>query len=158
MAGPGTLPPLVLQDQESRRLELAELRGRVVVIVYGTRARVDDHIAWGRRLERALVARGAYAAAQAHEHRPVRILALAQMGGVPSPFRGLIRTALRPHVPEDFSLWLDWDDRMSALFGARGPQSSVVVADRAGRVHLVTAEAPSDAAVARVAEEVVALL
>jgi hypothetical protein len=158
MAGPLALPPLALQDQESRRLELGDLRGRVVVIVYGTRARVDDHIAWGRGVDRALIARGAYRATTPSEQRPVRILALAQMGGVPSGLRGLVRTVVRQHVPEDFSLWLDWGDHMTALFGSGGAQSSVVVADRTGRVELVTSGAPTDAAVERVVASVVQLL
>jgi hypothetical protein len=156
-AEPVTLPALTLQDQESRHLELGDLRGRVVIIVYGTRARVDDHTTWGRRLDLSLIAHGAYRATDALEQRPVRILALAQMGGIPSSFRPIIRTVVRQHTPADFSLWLDWDDRMSVLFGADPARSSVVVADRAGRVRLVTTESSSDAAVARVVEVVLGL-
>jgi hypothetical protein len=153
-----TLPPLSLHDQEDRRLELRDLRGRVVVIVYGTRDRVDEHIGWGRRLEQALIAHGAYRATDTPEDRPVRILALAQMGGVPSPFRAIIRTVLRQHTPTDFSLWLDWDDRMRAHFGDGGTASSIVVADRQSRVRLVTTEPPNDAAVAHVVGVVLAQL
>jgi hypothetical protein len=153
-----TLPPLILHDQEGRRLDLRDLRGRVVLIVYGTRDRVDEHIGWGRRLERAMIAHGAYRATDGAEDRPVRILALAQMGGVPAGFRTIIRTVVRQHTPAEFSLWLDWDDQMRALFGDGGTASSVVVADRAGRVRLVTTEPPSDAAVAHVVGMVVTLL
>jgi hypothetical protein len=128
------------------------------VIVYGTRDRVDEHIGWGRRLEHALVAHGAYRATDTAEDRPVRILALAQMGGVPSGFRAIIRSAVRLHIPADFSLWLDWDDRMRADFGDGGARSSVVVADRASRVRLVTTEPPNDAAVAHVVGAILALL
>jgi hypothetical protein len=157
-AAPLTLPSLSLQDQEGRRLDLRDLRGRVVVIVYGTRDRVDEHIGWGRRLEQALIAHGAYRATDSAEDRPVRILALAQMGGVPSAFRTIIRTVVRRHTPGDFSLWLDWDDRMRAHFGDGGAASSVVIADRASRVRLVTTEPPTDAAVAHVVGAVLALL
>ena len=157
-AEPSLLPPLILQDQENRQLHLADLRGRIVVIVYGTRANIDDHTAWGRRVELALIARGAYGATDALEQRPVRILALAQMGGIPGTFRPIIRTAVRQHTPADFSLWLDWDDRMSRRFGAEATRSSVVVADREGRVHLVTTGPSTDAAVTRVVEAVRALL
>lgn len=157
-AGPATLPALTLHDQEGRQLNLGDLRGRVVIIVYGTRERVDDHIAWGRQLERALVAHGAYGATDAPERRPVRILALAQMGGIPPGFRTIIRTVVRRHTPADFSLWLDWDDRMSVQFGAGGDRSSVVVADRAGRVGLVSAQEPSDAALTHVVGLVLGLL
>jgi hypothetical protein len=153
-----TLPSLSLHDQEGRRLDLRDLRGRVVVIVYGTRDRVDEHIGWGRRLEQAMIAHGTYRATDAAADRPVRILALAQMGGIPSAFRTIIRTVVRQHTPTDFSLWLDWDDRMRAHFGTGGATSSVVVANRAGRVHLVTTAPPDDAAVAHVVGVVLALL
>jgi hypothetical protein len=119
---------------------------------------VDEHVAWGRRLEHALIAHGAYRATDALEQRPVRILALAQMGGIPSTFRPIIRTVVRQHTPVDFSLWLDWEDRMSVLFGGDPTRSSVVVADRAGRVRLVTTGSSSDTAVARVVEVVLGLL
>jgi hypothetical protein len=157
-AAPLTLPSLSLQDQEGRRLELRQLRGQVVLIVYGTRDRVDEHIGWGRRLEQAMLAHGAYRATDTLADRPVRILALAQMGGVPPGFRTIIRTVVRQHVPADFSLWLDWDDRMRALFGDGGTASSVVVADRTGHVRLVTTEPPNDTAVAHVVAVVRALL
>ena len=153
-----TLPSLSLHDQEGRRLDMRNLHGRVVVIVYGTRDRVDEHIGWGRRLEQAMIARSAYRATDTAEDRPVRILALAQMGGVPSGFRAIIRTVVRRHTPGDFSLWLDWDDRMRAHFGDAGAASSVVVADRASRVRLVTTEPPSDAAIAHVVGVVLSLL
>jgi hypothetical protein len=149
-AAASALPSLRLHDQEGRRLDLRDLRGRVVVIVYGTRDRVDEHIAWGRRLEQAMIEHGAYRAADKPEDRPVRILALAQMGGVPSGFRTIIRTVVRQHTPADFSLWLDWDDEMRTHFGDGGAASSIVVADRASRVRLVTTQPPHDAAVAHV--------
>jgi hypothetical protein len=157
-AAPVMLPPLALEDQQGRRLDLGDLRGRVVVIVYGTRARVEDHIAWGRRLETGMIERGVYHAEDPPEQRPVRILALGQMGGIPSTFRPIIRTVVREHTPADFSLWLDWEDRMSVFFGAERARSSVVVADRTGHVRLVTTGASSDVAVARVVEVVLRLL
>jgi hypothetical protein len=152
------LPSLGLHDQEGRRLDLRDLHGRVVVIVYGTRDRVDEHIGWGRRLEQAMIAHGVYRPTDTAEHRPVRILALAQMGGIPSGFRAIIRTVVRQHTPADFSLWLDWDDRMRAHFGDGGASSSVVVADRASRVRLVTTEPANDAAVTHVVGVVLTLL
>jgi hypothetical protein len=124
-----TLPPLELEDQEGRTLSLATLRGRVVVLVYGTRDAVADSIAWGRRLQ-----------AEVHdtsEPRPLEIVAVAQMGGIPDRFQGIVRAALRQRTPASFSLWLDWEDRMSTLFGRHKSLPTVVVADRDGQVRLV---------------------
>ena len=145
-AAPALLPDATFEDPDGRTLVLATLRGRVVVIVYGTRGAVDQHSAWGRRVDGDLRARGVYHVEDAADQRPVQILALAQMGGIPGSFRGLVRAWVRSHVPKDFSLWLDWEDSMSARFGAHGDLSTVVVADRDGAVRLVVSGPPEGSA------------
>jgi hypothetical protein len=107
----------------------------VVVIVYGSRSGVEQHVAWGKRLDGEV-------RRQPPRNRPVQILALAQMGGIPEAFRALLRTAIRPHVDSGYSLWLDWNDHMSTLFGTHDPASTVVVADTQGVVHLVVSGPP----------------
>jgi hypothetical protein len=145
VGGPSALPDLAWQDQEGRALQLASLRGRVVVIVYGGRAGVEEHSAWGKRLDAELRGRGVYRAEDPESGRPVRILAVAEMGGIPEAFRGLIRSAVRPGVEKGYSLWLDWDDRMKQLFGSHDPHSTVLVADREGAVRLVVGGPPTGA-------------
>jgi hypothetical protein len=157
-AHPETLPALGFEDQTGGRLDLGSLRGRIVVIVYGGRAGLDHHVSWGRRIDQALRARGVYGPEGPDDARPVRILALAQMGGIPEVFRPVLRHLLRQHVEAGFSLWLDWEDRMSALFGARDPESTVVVADRAGRVRVVAWGKPEGAAWQAVSEAIRRLL
>lgn len=139
---PSVLPAATFEDQDGRALDLADLRGRVAVIVYGRRAGLDDHVRWGRRLDGDLRARGVYRVGDTAESRPVQILALAQMGGIPETFRPMLRAILRQHVERGYSLWLDWDDRMSAAFGARDPASTVIVVDAGGRVRLVVSGPP----------------
>lgn len=142
---PAALPVVSFQDQEGRELALAALRGQVVVIVYGTRAGLEHHVAWGKRLDGDLRRRGVYREHDAPRSRAVQILALAQMGGVPGPFRPLIRGVMRGHVEAGHSLWLDWGDLMSTLFGASDSASTVVVADREGAVRLVVSGEPDGA-------------
>ena len=144
-AGHAPLPELTLQDQEGRTLHFAALRGRVAIIVYGGRAGVEEHSAWGKRLDAELRQRGVYRAEDPESGRPVRILAVAEMGGIPEAFRGLIRTAVRPGVEKGYSLWLDWEDRMTRAFGAHEPHSTVLVADRDGAVVLVVGGPPQGA-------------
>jgi hypothetical protein len=141
---PAVLPALSFEDQEGDTLDLVALRGRVAVIVYGTRDGLEHHARWGRRLHEAMVARGLYRADDPPDERPVRILAVAQMGGIPPPFRSVVRTLLRGRIPAGFSLYLDWDDRMSGLFGAQRTFSTVVVSDRDGRVRQVAVGLPRD--------------
>ena len=144
-AGPAVLPELALQDQEGRTLRFAALRGRAVIVVYGGRAGVEEHAVWGKRLDAELRRRGVYRAEDPEAARPVRILAVAQLGGIPEVFRGLIRTAIRPSVEKGYSLWLDWEDRMARAFGAHEPHSTVLVADREGAVRLVVGGPPAGA-------------
>lgn len=141
-AHPAALPAAIFEDQDGRALDLAALRGRVAVIVYGRRAGLEHHVQWGKRIDGDLRARGVYRLEDKPESRPVQIFALAQMGGIPEPFRPMLRAVLRGHVERGYSLWLDWDDRMSALFGARESASTVVVVDRAGAVRLVVSGPP----------------
>ena len=142
-AGSTALPELTLQDQEGRTLQFAALRGRVVIIVYGGRAGVEEHSAWGKRLDGELRQRGVYRAEDAEAERPVRILAVAQMGGIPETFRPLIRRAVQSGVEKGYSLWLDWEERMTRAFGAHEPHSTVLVADREGAVLSVVGGPPT---------------
>jgi hypothetical protein len=141
-ARPAVLPSLVFEDQEGRTLDLATLRGRIVVVVYGGRDGVEHHVAWGKRLDAALRARGVYRLDDPPGNRPVEILAVAQMGNAPKPVRPMVRAVLRQKVEAGYSLWLDWDETMSRLFGDNDPVSTVVVADREGVVRLVVAGIP----------------
>jgi hypothetical protein len=141
-AFPPRLPAATFQDQDGRVLDLASVWGRVAVIVYGGRAGLEHHIAWGRRLDEELRDRGVYRAGDSREARPVWILAVAQMGRIPVAFRGMLRAALQPHVEPGHSLWLDWEDLLSTWFGRRDGESTVVVVDRRGTVRLVAAGRP----------------
>lgn len=141
---PAVLPPLEFQDQDGHSVQIVALRGKIVVIVYGTRDGLDHHTEWGRRLHAALIGHGLYRADDLPEQRSVQILAMAQMGGIPTAFRPMVRTFVRAHTPAGFSLYLDWEDRMSGLFGAHGADSTVVVSDRDGAVRMVTSGVPRD--------------
>jgi hypothetical protein len=141
---PAVLPTLTFQDQDGQTLHVDTLRGRVIVIVYGTRDGVDHHTEWGRRLHGEMIGQGVYRGEDPPDRRPVQILAVAQMGGIPPAFRTVIRSFVRGHIPAGFSLYLDWEDRMSALFGAHRSLSTVVVSGRDGTVRLVTTGLPKD--------------
>jgi hypothetical protein len=151
-AVPAQLPAAVFRDQEGRVLDLASLRGRVAVIVYGDRRAVERHVAWGRRLDADLRVRGVYRADEPMAARPIQILAVAQMGRIPGPFREMLRTLIRPHVEAGYSLWLDWDNVLSSAFGERNGDSTVVVVDREGAVRRVVAGPPEGAPLRDVSE------
>jgi hypothetical protein len=144
-ARPASLPAATFEDQGGKTLRLEGLRGRIVVIVYGGRSGLDHHVTWGRRLDVELRDRGVYRVEDSPHERPVVILAVAQMGGIPGPFRGMLQRYLRQHVEKGFSLWLDWEDLLKTQFGANEPVSTVVVADAEGSVRLVVSGPPTGA-------------
>jgi hypothetical protein len=149
-AQPASLPAATFEDQDGRVLKLEALRGQVVVIVYGGRSGIGHHVSWGRRLDVEL--RNREVDRPEDPRRRAVILAVAQMGGIPGPFRGLLQRYLRQHVEKGFSLWLDWDDLMQTRFGSHEPVSTVVVADGEGAVRLVVSGLPTGAPYAAVSE------
>jgi hypothetical protein len=145
-AVPARLPAWSFQDQEGRTWSLASLQGRVAVIVCGGRRGLAHHVAWGARLDADFREHGLSRDDDPPEARPVRIVALAQMGGVPSLLRAAILPFVRRETPPGVSTWLDREDRMSRAFGASDAGSTIVVADREGLVRLVVAGVPDDPA------------
>jgi hypothetical protein len=132
---PSVLPGAAFQDQDGRRLDLAALRGHVVLIVYGSRSGDEQHVSWGKRLDGEV-------RRQPPRNPPQQILSHAQMDGITDAFRAQLRTAIRPHVESGYSLLLDWIDHMFTLFGTHDAASNVVVADSQGVVHLVVSGPP----------------
>jgi predicted transcriptional regulator len=57
----------------------------------------------------------------------------------------MIRAAVRQGVEKGYSLWLDWEDRMTRAFGTHEPHSTVLVAGRDGAVLLVVGGPPGGA-------------
>ena len=135
------LPSASFEDQDGRQLDLAAMRGRVVVIVYGGRSALAQHVAWAS----GSTATCASAACidRTSLRRPGRCRSWrSPMGGIPEAFRSMLRAMLRARVESGYSLWLDWDDRMSLLFGAHESVSTVVVADQQGVVRARVVSGP----------------
>jgi hypothetical protein len=142
--------PLVLEDQFDRKADLAELRGSVVVIVYGDRKATDAYRTLGESLfvhwhpdAKGQPPRQAQAAAvtplenlkpgQASPN--VLVIPVATCGKVPGPIRSVIRTQIAKALP-DTVVWLDFADTMKTMFGQAEGKPNVAVFDAEGRVRL----------------------
>ena len=110
------------------------------MIVYGTRDGIDHHVEWGRRIHGELIGHGLYRADDPPEQRPVRILAMAQMGGIPLAFRPIIRTFVRGQTPNGLLALARLGESNERTLWRPSLDLHDVVSDRAGGVRLVTSD------------------
>lgn len=141
---------LVLEDQFERKADLADLRGQVVVMVYGDRKGNDAcralgeqlHVHWHPSAKGAPPAR-----AQAAPVVPldglkpgqvspnVIVVPVACCGRVPAKVRPVVSKQIAKGAP-DVVVWLDFADKMKDTFGLTPGETNVAVVDTAGRLRL----------------------
>src|SRR5262245_43108448 len=112
---------LTLEDQFDRKPGLADLRGRVVVLVYGDRKGTDAcrmlgeklHVHWHPAAQGQPPAAAQMAPVAGLANLPpgqpspdVRVVPVACCGKVPGPVRGAIRSQIAKGAPE-VPVWLD---------------------------------------------------
>lgn len=141
---------LVLQDQFERRSDLASLRGRVIVLVFGDRKGTDACRALGEQLHVCWhpAAKGMPAArAQSAPVVPldglkpgqaspnVIVVPVACCGKVPPAVRAKIVKEVAKSSP-DVVVWLDFHNAMKGMFGLTPGETNVAVIDANGVARL----------------------
>jgi hypothetical protein len=141
---------ITLEDQFDRKPTLADLRGSVVVLVYGDRKGTEAcrslgeklHVHWHPAARGQPPAAAQMAPVVALANVPpgqpspdVRVVPVACCGKVPGPVRGAIRSQIAKGAPE-VPVWLDFADTMKGMFGLAAGEPNVVVFDAAGRLRL----------------------
>ena len=147
---------LGFEDQFEHKNTLADLRGRVVILVYGDRKGTEASRELGEKLHVLIhpTAVGATPAkarlaplngvAAGKPSPDVVVQAVACAGSVPSPVRALIRSGLKKDAA-DTPVWLDFGTTMADKFGLREGQPNLVVFDADGRLRLKVNGAPDRA-------------
>lgn len=137
---------LVLEDQFDRKASLMDLRGNVVILVFGDRKGTDAcrtlgeqlHVCWhptakGQMPAKAqaapVVALDALKPGQASPN--VIVVPVACCGKVPAAVRGSISKQIAKGSP-DVVVWLDFGNAMKDAFGLTAGETNVVVIDAAG--------------------------
>lgn len=159
---------LVLEDQFDRKADLSELRGQVVVVVYGDRKATDACRALGESLHvfwhpeaKGQPPRKAQAApvAPLENLKPgqaspnVAVVPVACCGKVPGAIRGPIRTQIARASP-DAVVWLDFADTMKTMFGQTAGEPNLLVFDAAGILRMKLTGTPDEAATGRLVKAV----
>jgi len=141
---------LVLVDQFDRKADLADLRGQVVIVVYGDRKATDScrsigeslHVCWhpdakGQPPQKAqdapVVPLANLKPGQVSPN--VAVVPVACCGKVPGPIRGVIRTQIAKASP-DAVVWLDFTETMKTMFGQTAGEPNLLVFDAAGHLRM----------------------
>jgi hypothetical protein len=159
---------LVLEDQFDRPADLADYRGRVVILVFGDRKGTDAckvlgeqlHVCWhpdakGQPPAKAQAAAvvGLEGLKPGQESPDVRVIPVACCGKVPGPIKSTIKKEIAKASP-DVAVWLDFGDTMKALFGQTAGEPNVVVFDTAGRLRMKINGTPDPAALEHLVKSV----
>lgn len=159
---------LVLEDQFDRKADLAELRGQVVIVVYGDRKATDGcrmlgealHVCWHPTAKGQPPAKAPAAPVAPLENlKPgqaspnVAVVPVACCGKVPGAIRGAIRAQIAKASP-DAVVWLDFADTLKGLFGQTAGEPNVLVFDAEGRLRAKLNGTPDQAATDRLVKAV----
>ena len=141
---------LVLEDQFDRKADLAELRGSVVVIVYGDRKATEMcktvgeslHVCWHPDAKGQPPLKAQAAPVVPLENlKPgqvspdVLVVPVATCGKVPGPVQKIIRTQIAKASP-DAVVWLDFGDTLKGMFGQTAGEPNLAVFDAEGRLRM----------------------
>jgi hypothetical protein len=141
---------LVMEDQFERKTDLADLRGNVVVLVFGDRKGTDVcralgeqfHVCWHPDAKGQPPAKARAAPVvpldglKPGQVSPnVIVVPVACCGKVPGAVRPAISKQIAKGSP-DVVVWHDYTDAMKSTFGLTPGETNVVVIDAAGRARM----------------------
>jgi hypothetical protein len=151
MAAPAPKPvELMMEDQFDRKTNLADLRGNVVILVYGDRKGTEVcrtlgeqlHVCWHPSAKGLPPAKAQAAPViSVNGLKPgqvapnVIVVPVACCGKVPAAIRPTINKQIAKGSPE-VVVWLDYTNAMKDLFGLTAGQTNLVVIDTVGRARM----------------------
>ena len=168
---PATLPKpteLSFHDQFDRKADLADLRGAVVILVYGDRKANELcktvgeslHVCWHPTAKGQPPAKAQTAPVVAARQPEAGPGVAERGGGAGRVLRegaggdpGADPHAVREGVP-DAVVWLDFGDTLKGMFGQTAGEPNLVVFDAEGRMRMKLNGTPDQAAMDRLAKTV----
>jgi hypothetical protein len=141
---------LVLEDQFDRKTDLGDLRGQVVILVYGDKAATEKcrklgeslHICWHPDAKGQPPMKARTAPVVPLENlKPgqvstdVVVVPVACCGKPPSLIRGVIRSEIAKESP-DVVVWLDFADKLKGMSGLTAGEPNLLLFDVAGRLKM----------------------
>lgn len=159
---------LAFMDQFDRKADLADLRGQIVILVYGDRKANEMcktvgeslHLCWHPSAKGQPAAKAQAAPVVPLDNlRPgltspnVVVVPVACCGKVPGAIQKPIRAQFAKAVP-DSVVWLDFADTLKVMYGQTAGQPNVVVFDTTGRMRMKHNGTPDQTAMDRLTKAV----
>ena len=145
-SGQERLVNVVMGDQFNKRVETAQLRGDVVVLVYAGRHGAEAAMELGRTLHTRFHPTAEGAEPKAWSTQPVvgvagwpadvpvpdvKVIPIACVPEVPKALHGMVRRRLKQESPV-VPVWLDFEDVMRPSFGMVPDEPNVLLIDTRG--------------------------
>jgi hypothetical protein len=167
---PGTAKPaeLAFEDQFDRTAKLSDLRGAVVILVYGDRKSNELcktvgeslHVCWHPTAKGQPPAKAQAAPVVPLDNLPpgkvspnVVVVPVACCGKVPGAIQKPIRSQIAKAVP-DSVVWLDFGDLLKSLYGQKPGEPNLAVFDTEGRMRMKVNGTPDQAAMDKLTKAV----
>lgn len=162
---------VAMEDQFRNRHETAAMRGDVVVLVYAERTGAQASQALGRKLHVRFHPNAERVPPSESARQPVvglagwpegvrvpdvRVMPVACLAEIPSPFHAMARSQFRsdsPHV----QVWMDFEGSMKGSFGLVPGVPNLAIIDTQGRLHGVQNGRFDDAKIEELAATIDAL-
>jgi len=159
---------LTFDDQFDRTAKLSDLRGAVVILVYGDRKSIELcktigeslHVCWHPAAKGQPAATAQKApVVPLDDLKPgkvspnVVVVPVACCGKVPGAIQKPIRAQIAKAVP-DSVVWLDFGDTLKVMYGQTAGEPNLVVFDAEGRMRLKLNGTPDQAAMDRLTKAV----
>ena len=150
---------LNFEDQFEQKRSLADLRGKVVILVYGDRGGIEASRELGEKLhvlfhpkaagqtpEKAKLAPviALPGVAEGKESPEVVVVPVACAGAVPGAIKGLIRRGLKKDAAET-PVWIDFGTVMADKFAIMEGQANLAIFDAGGHLRLKVNGTPDKA-------------
>jgi hypothetical protein len=166
-AQPASLPKpteLTFDDQFDRPAKLADLRGAVVILVYGDRKSNELcktvgeslHVCWHPTAKGQPAAKAQSAPVvpldgvkRGQPSPNVVVVPVACCGRVPGAIQKPIRSQIAKAVP-DSVVWLDFSDTLKGMYGQTAGEPNLVIFDATGRMRMKVNGTPDQAAMDKV--------
>ena len=150
---------LSFEDQFEQKHTLADLKGKVVIVVYGDRSGIESSKELGEKLyvlfhptakgqtpEKAKLAPVAalQGVAEGKASPDVAVVPVACAGAVPGPIKTLIRRGLKKDAAET-PVWIDFGTVMADKFTLKEGQPNIAIFDAGGYLRLKVNGTPDKA-------------
>ena len=119
------IPNFVLEDAYEKRYELKQMRGKAIILIFGSRKTEENNDRWREMLEKAFP-----------KNDSLQIFSVGDMQGIPFFItKGFVRGKVKEMIKKGevpVAFLLDWDQKANKLLGADKDSTDIFAIDPVG--------------------------